>query len=60
VDRREFQGAQQRYNQGLSDFLNVLDTERSLLSAQDALAVSNLSVSTDLVALYKSLGGGWR
>jgi outer membrane protein, multidrug efflux system len=52
--------ARQRYDQGLADFLNVLDAERSVFSAQDTLAQSDLAVSTDLVALYKSLGGGWK
>jgi outer membrane protein TolC len=37
----------------------VLITEQSLFSAQDKLAQSDEGVSTDLVALYKSLGGGW-
>lgn len=48
-----------RYNQGLTDFLSVLDAERSLFSSQDALVQSNSNVATDAVALYKALGGGW-
>jgi outer membrane protein TolC len=51
--------AKQDYEHGLSSFLNVLITEQSLFSAQDKLAQSDEGVSTDLVALYKSLGGGW-
>ena len=51
--------ANQLYANGLSDFINVLDAERSLYQAQDALAQSDRSVSTDVIALYKSLGGGW-
>jgi NodT family efflux transporter outer membrane factor (OMF) lipoprotein len=51
--------ATRRYEQGLTDFLNVLDAERSLYSSQDALVQSNRAVGTDLVALYKALGGGW-
>ena len=39
------------------NFLDVLDAERTVLSTEDALAQSNLSVTTDLVALYKALGG---
>jgi outer membrane protein, multidrug efflux system len=42
----------------LTDFLHVLDAERSLYQAQDALVQSG-SVSTYVIALYKSLGGGW-
>ena len=48
-----------RYNQGLTDFLSVLDAERSLFASQDALVRSNQNVATDAVALYKALGGGW-
>jgi NodT family efflux transporter outer membrane factor (OMF) lipoprotein len=48
-----------QYKQGLIDFLQVLDAQRQLLSAQDDLAQSDQSVSTNLVALYKALGGGW-
>lgn len=51
--------ATQRYKQGLTDFLNVLDAERSLYGAQDALVQSNRQVAINLIALYKALGGGW-
>jgi outer membrane protein, multidrug efflux system len=47
------------YASGLTDFLRVLDAERSLYNAQDALAQSDRTISANLVALYKSLGGGW-
>jgi NodT family efflux transporter outer membrane factor (OMF) lipoprotein len=50
----------QLYKSGLADFLRVLDSERSLYAAQDALVQSDQSVSTDLVQLYKALGGGWQ
>jgi NodT family efflux transporter outer membrane factor (OMF) lipoprotein len=51
--------AQQRYQQGVADFLNVLDTQRSLLATQDLLALSTTAIDTNLVAIYKALGGGW-
>ncbi|WP_428490876.1 efflux transporter outer membrane subunit [Rhodopila sp.] len=51
--------AQSRYQQGVADFLTVLDAERSLLAAQLQLADSTTMVSSNLVALYKALGGGW-
>jgi len=57
--RQALELARQQYQQGVTDFLTVLDTQRSLLTAQDSLALSDRAVSTDLVALYKSLGGGW-
>jgi multidrug efflux system outer membrane protein len=47
------------YTQGQTDFLNVLDAQRSLYATQDALVRSTGNVSTDLVALFKALGGGW-
>jgi outer membrane protein TolC len=47
------------YTRGLSDFLSVLDAQRQQLAAEDDLARSDTAVVTNLVALYKSLGGGW-
>jgi outer membrane protein TolC len=58
-DQQALDLARNRYDRGLIDFLSVLDAERSTLFAQDAFAQSSLSVSADLIALYKSLGGGW-
>ncbi len=52
--------ARQRYENGATDFLNVLDSERVLLEAQDQLAQSQTRAATALVAVYKSLGGGWQ
>jgi outer membrane protein, multidrug efflux system len=49
----------QLYERGLGDFLNVLTAERSLYTAQNDQAISQSNVATDLVALYKALGGGW-
>jgi multidrug efflux system outer membrane protein len=43
----------------VTDFLTVLDAERTLLEAQDLLAASETSTATALVAVYKALGGGW-
>jgi NodT family efflux transporter outer membrane factor (OMF) lipoprotein len=47
------------YRTGLTDFQNVLDTERSLFQQEDQLAESEGFVSQDLIQLYRSLGGGW-
>jgi multidrug efflux system outer membrane protein len=44
---------------GTTDFLSVLDAERTLLTAQNELVLSNSAIGTDAVALYKALGGGW-
>jgi len=49
----------QLYTEGQIDFLNVLIAQRSLYSSEAALAQSKQSIATDLIALYKALGGGW-
>lgn len=51
--------SQERYRSGVSEFLNVLESQRQLYDAEDAAAQSEGAVLTSLVALYKSLGGGW-
>jgi NodT family efflux transporter outer membrane factor (OMF) lipoprotein len=51
--------AQYKYQAGLTDFTNILDAQRSLLSFQEQLAQSNGDVTSNLVRLYKALGGGW-
>lgn len=58
-NRRALTLARQRYRDGITTFLDVLDAQRSLLATQLSLADSTQAVSTDLVALYKALGGGW-
>lgn len=52
--------ARQRYASGVASFVEVLDAERSLQQNQLALATNTTAVSTDLVALYRALGGGWQ
>ena len=51
--------AQQQYSAGAVDFLNVISTQTQLLQSQSDLASINAQVATDLVALYRALGGGW-
>jgi outer membrane protein TolC len=51
--------ANQLYTSGLSNFINVLDAERSLYQVRDAQAQSDRAVAENLIALYKALGGGW-
>ncbi|MDB5174506.1 MAG: efflux system, outer rane lipoprotein NodT family, partial [Phycisphaerales bacterium] len=48
------------YTQGQTDFLNVLNAERSLFGTETALTASDTTIATDLAALYKALGGGWQ
>ena len=52
--------ARAKYQAGLVDFSNVLDAQRSLFSYQDQLATSAGTVTSDLITLYKALGGGWQ
>ena len=58
-NRKAVDSATQLYERGLTDFLNVLVAQRSLFASEDALVQSTRNLSTDLVALYKALGGGW-
>jgi multidrug efflux system outer membrane protein len=47
------------YGRGVESFLPILDAERSLYAADDELAQSERDSALALIALYKSLGGGW-
>ncbi|HVJ51779.1 MAG TPA: efflux transporter outer membrane subunit [Aliidongia sp.] len=51
--------ARQQYRSGLATFLQVLDAQRQMLSAEQQQADSLTTASTNLVSLYKALGGGW-
>ena len=59
ANRRAVTMANELYVRGLNDFLNVLDTQRSLYVTESALTQSQATMATNLVALYKALGGGW-
>jgi NodT family efflux transporter outer membrane factor (OMF) lipoprotein len=48
-----------KYAAGLSDFSAVLDAQRSLFTLEDQLVRSEGEVTSDLIRLYKALGGGW-
>ena len=49
-----------RYDVGVDSYLNVLDSERSLYSAQQSYISTQLLRETNALTLYKALGGGWR
>jgi outer membrane protein, multidrug efflux system len=57
--RRATELAQNKYEGGLTDFTGVLEAQRSLLSFQEQLAQSEGAVASNLIKLYKALGGGW-
>jgi multidrug efflux system outer membrane protein len=52
--------ARRRFEGGLIDFLEVLDAERTSLSAELLLSQSRTDAATSLIAVYKALGAGWR
>jgi len=51
--------ATELYIRGLNDFLNVLVTQRALYASEGDLVQSEATMASDLVSLYKALGGGW-
>ncbi|TKC88321.1 efflux transporter outer membrane subunit [Trinickia terrae] len=51
--------AQTRYRSGTDSFLTLLDAQRTLYTAQQQLANDTLSKLSNLITLYKVLGGGW-
>jgi NodT family efflux transporter outer membrane factor (OMF) lipoprotein len=58
---REARGlAEQRYLGGIADYLDVLDAEREILTAETALVQTEYARLNDLVMLFKALGGGWK
>jgi outer membrane protein, multidrug efflux system len=59
ANRKAVDLSRRLYTEGQTDFLNVLDAQRSLLVTEDALVQSDRNVALDLIALYKALGGGW-
>ena len=59
-NRRGLELARERYTQGVIGFLEVLYVQRNLLAAEQQLTASTAAVSTDLVQIYKALGGGWQ
>ncbi|OYU04616.1 MAG: RND transporter [Pseudomonas sp. PGPPP1] len=55
-----FQIAESRYQAGAEDLLTVLETQRTLYTAQDLNVQLRLSRLQASIALYKALGGGWK
>jgi outer membrane protein, multidrug efflux system len=58
--RDQSQLSNQRYSGGVTSYLEVLDTERQRLTAEQDLAQAQRDELTALVQLYKALGGGWQ
>jgi NodT family efflux transporter outer membrane factor (OMF) lipoprotein len=58
-NRTALDSAKQRYTEGAIDFLNVIAAQAQLLQSENDLADSDTQIATNLVNLYRSLGGGW-
>jgi outer membrane protein, multidrug efflux system len=59
ANRKAVDLAVQLYDAGQTEYLDVLSAQRALYSAEDALAESAGNTATQLITLYKALGGGW-
>src|SRR5690606_34787266 len=57
---RSSQVALERFEAGADSFLDVLDAQRTQLSAEDMLASSETTLALNVITLYKALGGGWQ
>jgi outer membrane protein, multidrug efflux system len=57
---RSLELVEDQYKSGLTNFQNVLDTQRTLFGQQDKLAASQGEVLKSLVRIYKGFGGGWQ
>ena len=49
-----------RYEAGATDYLELLDAQRTQLSAEDQLAEAEAGINLQAITLYKALGGGWQ
>jgi multidrug efflux system outer membrane protein len=59
ANNRSLALARDAYRHGIASFITVLDSERQVVQAQTQLTTAMVQQSTDLITLYKALGGGW-
>ena len=59
ASRRAAELARIQYREGALDFLRLLDAERTVLEAEDAVASAETDLNGSVVAIYRALGGGW-
>ncbi|VEG92063.1 efflux transporter outer membrane subunit [Legionella spiritensis] len=59
ANRHSFHLARQRYKWGEDDILALIDTERALNNSESEMISSETRTLTNLISLYKTLGGGW-
>lgn len=59
ADLHVYEIALHRYEEGLTSYFEVLDSQRKLYASQNQLLLAEAQTSRNLIAVYKSLGGGW-
>ena len=59
AERDRFRLADLRYRNGIANYLDLLDAQRSLFAIEQSLAQVRLAQRANEVQLYKALGGGW-
>ena len=60
ASREAVELARELYSRGVTDFQTVLIAERTMFAAEEARALSDRDVTTNLIVLFKALGGGWQ
>ena len=59
ASRETYRLSELRYRNGVANYLQLLDAQRSLFASEQALVQTRLLERLNQVALYKALGGGW-
>ncbi len=59
ANRRAVELSLDLYTAGQTEFINVLNAQRSLFQSETEFTLSNLALARELISLYKALGGGW-
>ena len=59
AETRRYELADMRYQGGVASFMDALDAQRSLFSAQQAVLQTRAALLANRVELYRVLGGGW-
>lgn len=57
--RKALELAKLRYEEGVDDFLDVLEAQATLLTAEDELTLNTISITTNAIDAYRALGGMW-
>jgi multidrug efflux system outer membrane protein len=60
AEQERFRLSDRRYRAGIDPYLTVLTAQRDLFAAQQQLIQTRLAKLSNLVGLYKALGGGWK